>query len=248
MTCSPQRHRREEQSLNPPWSRSEGVSCHHRYCVYICGVSKPLRSSFTEGAFASVFVPPLLLTHLWHRNFQQQQSALSQVQSAFAQQEKSTPRTARASAFSAGAISLQHSRRFNCPSSEHEQLPLDQQAQPAVLDKQAQPSHSRCNEPLPSRRIQSSFAADSYSQLGCHSAIIGGSTTIGQNRGWRPLTTTPPPFHRYDMAQGFLEGVLIPTRQSIIILIVGTLGQRGGRDWVVLIHPLAETQRRIDNK
>ena len=86
--------------------------------------------------------------------------SLSKGNQHFAQQQLS--------AFTAGAISLQHSRRFNCPSSEHEQLPLDQQAQP-VLAKQAQPaSHSRCNEPSPSKRIQSSFTADSYSQLGCH--------------------------------------------------------------------------------
>jgi hypothetical protein len=46
------------------------------------------------------------------------------------------------SAFSAGAISLQHSRRFNCPSTQHEQLPLDQQAQP-VLAKQARPAFAQ---------------------------------------------------------------------------------------------------------
>ena len=127
--------------------------------------------------------PPLLCIHLWQTKFsKQQQSALDQVQSAFAQQEKSTPRTAR-------AISL-HSRIYQ-PSTQqavqlslvtqHEQLPLDQQEQ-SVLAKQARSafSHSRCNEPSHSKRIQSSPTADSISQVIAQPE----QTTNGQVRGW----------------------------------------------------------------
>ena len=54
LNCSTQRHRRQEQSLKLALIQIRGCSCHHRYCVYICGVSKPVRS-FTEGALAYFF-------------------------------------------------------------------------------------------------------------------------------------------------------------------------------------------------
>ena len=94
-----------------------GCSLHfscHRYCVHICD---------TEN-FSSSNLPSPRCNPPSH----------SKRNQPLAQQQLST--------FTAGAISLQHSRRFNYPSTQHEQLPFDQQAQP-VLAKQVRPDITR---------------------------------------------------------------------------------------------------------
>ena len=133
LNCSTQRHRRQEQSLKLALIQIRGCSCHHRYCVYICGVSKPVRS-FTEGALAYFFPRHRYCVYICgKRNSYSSPSTRCNPPSHSKRNQKPShsksnqPSQQEQSAFNtAGAIS-------------HRQLALDQQEQPAALAKQVQP-------------------------------------------------------------------------------------------------------------
>ena len=145
------------------------------------------------------------------------------------QQGQSTPRTA--TSFTADfQPSTQQAVQLSLVT-QHEQLPLDQAS--ATSPRQASATSFR------TAGVTSLRPASASSLLLQQTHTVNSVVTqpppafrqpLAKTEGGRPFATTPPPFYRYDMAQGFLEGVLISTRQSIIILLVGTLGQRGGRD------------------
>ena len=130
LNCSTQRHRRQEQSLKLALIQIRGCSCHHRYCVYICGVSKPVRS-FTEGALAYFFPRHRYCVYICGKrnSYSSPQSGAIRLRTARepSHSKSNQPSQQEQSAFNTvGAIS-------------HRQLALDQQAQPA-LAKQAQPA------------------------------------------------------------------------------------------------------------
>ena len=152
--------------------------------------------------------PPLLCIHLWcleaativvyrcnpprtAREINTSHSKSNQP----SQQELSAFHTA------GGSIVPRHSTS-NYPSTSKR----NQQSSPSKRNK---PLHSRCKEPLPSKRIQSSFTVDSYSQLSCHPATTGVSTTIGQNRGWPPSfcndAATISPLHGPRIPRGCVD-------------------------------------------
>ena len=165
MTCSPQRHRREEQSLNLPWSRSEGVlattAIVNTFVVsrslYGRRVQRVLSLHFfsRQRSFSSSNQPSIRCNSPSHSKRNQ---PLAQQEHQPSQQELSAFNTA------GGSIVPRHSTS-NYPSTSKRN-----QSSPS---KRNQPSHSRCNESSPSKRIQFSPTGDSFSQLSCRPAATG---------------------------------------------------------------------------
>ena len=172
-----------------------------------------------------------------HRNFQQQQPALSQVQSAFAQQEKSTPRTAT-------AISLQ-SRSYYQPSTQQAvQLSLGTaraitpRPVSATSPRQASATSLRTAGVTSLRPASASsllqHETQSISQLGCRPAAQQPPALrqpLAKSEGGRRFSMTPP-FHSPFRHGPRISRGCVDTRHGSLssCLYLSTLGRRGGCD------------------